>query len=260
MVINFIDYIGSYFLRLINTISLFVYFLFRTILTLFTSKLKIKQVIIQLKHSGAESFSIIFLTGFSAGFALALQFYIGLNKFGGEELIGLFVATAMTRELGPVLTGIMITGRIGSAMAAEIGTMKITEQIDALKTLRINPYQYLIVPRVVATTLALPLLTNISILFGLLGGYIYSTFIVNLNPEIYLSTIEVHVVIWDIIGGIIKSAFFGFIISIISSFMGFYTKGGARDVGYATTKSVVIGSILILIANYFLSLLLFRTA
>lgn len=259
MLINLVGVVGIYFLKICNDILTFILFLLKSIKVFFSKRLKIKQIIIQIQQVGVESFTIVFLTGFSSGFALALQSFMGLNKFGGEELIGLVVALGMTRELAPVLTGIMVTGRAGSAMAAEIGTMKITEQIDALKTLCIDPHQYLIIPRVIATTVALPLLTSISMLCGIVGGYIYSTFIVELNPEIYLSTIEMHLDIWDIIGGMIKASVFGLILSLISTYMGFHTKGGAQGVGAATTKSVVVGSILILIANYFLSLLLFQS-
>lgn len=258
MIKNLIVITGSYFLNLFNNLSLFFIFLLHVIKAFFFKKLKVKQVIIQMQHIGVESFTIVFLTGFSSGFALALQSFMGLDKFGGNELIGLLVSLGMTRELAPVLTGIMVTGRAGSAMAAEIGTMKITEQIDALKTLRIDPYHYLIVPRIVATTLSLPLLTVLSTLCGIVGGYIYNTYIVELNSEVYTATIQMHLLISDIIGGMVKAAFFGLILSLVSTYMGFYTTNGAQGVGISTTKSVVAGSILILIANYFLSLILFQ--
>lgn len=253
-----INILGTYFLNLYNNFSLFILFLLKVLKAFFTKKLKIDQLILQIKHIGVESCTIVLLTGFCSGFALALQSFMGLDKFGGNELIGLVVSLGMTRELGPVLTGIMVTGRAGSSMAAEIGTMKITEQIDALKTLCIDPYQYLIVPRIVATTLSLPLLTVISMFCGIVGGYIYNSFVVELNPEIYISTIQTHLVLYDIIGGMIKAAFFGFILSLISTYMGIYTTDGAKGVGISTTKSVVLGSIFILIANYFLNLILFQ--
>ncbi len=258
MIINLINIIGVYFLKLYDNVCLFIVFLSKVIKALFSKKLKLEQIIIQMQNIGVESFTIVFLTGFSTGFALALQSFMGLDKFGGSELIGLVVSLGMTRELAPVLTGIMVTGRAGSAMAAEIGTMKITEQIDALKTLRIDPYQYLIVPRIVAATLSLPLLTIIAMLCGIVGGYIYNSYVVDLNSEVYVSTIKMHLVISDIFGGAVKAAVFGLILSLVSTYMGIYTKDGAHGVGISTTKSVVAGSIWILIANYFLSLILFQ--
>jgi len=165
----------------------------------------------------------------------------------------------MTRELGPVLTGLMVTGRCGSAMAAELGTMEITEQIDALKTLSINPFQYLIVPRILASTLILPFLAIFSMALGTFGGYLLCVYSLDINPESYMSGIKEFVEFSDITGGLIKSSFFGFILSSISTYNGYYTTGGARGVGITTTRSVVIGSITILIANYFLSSILFQT-
>lgn len=258
MIGKLVNILGIYFFKLCRNLTSFIIFILRVTKAFFSKKLKIQQVITYMLHVGVESFTIVFLTGFSSGFALALQSFMGLDKFGGNELIGLVVSLGMTRELAPVLTGIMVTGRAGSAMAAEIGTMKITEQIDALKTLCIDPYQYLIVPRIVATTLSLPLLTVMSMLCGIIGGYIYNAYIVELNSEVYISTIQMHLVISDIIGGMVKAACFGLILSLISTYMGIHTTNGAQGVGITTTKSVVAGSILILIANYFLSLILFQ--
>lgn len=254
-----LDFVGMIFLKISTKVGKFVLFLARAIITLFTKRLKTKQLLLQMQRIGVESFTIIFLTGLGTGFVLALQSYIGLNKFGGEEFLGIVVALGMTRELGPVLTGLMVTGRAGSAMAAEIGTMQITEQIDALKTLCIDPYQYLIVPRILAGTIILPFLTILSMLFGIIGGYVYSVKVLGLSPEQYISSIQTYVELKDINGGLIKSSFFGLILSWVGSYMGFYTHGGARGVGLSTTRSVVTGSIMILIANYFLSSLLFKT-
>jgi len=257
MILRFIDSLGSVFLSLCTGLGEFSLFFSKAIFVLFSKKLKTKQVIIYLHQIGAKSFGIVFITGLSSGFALAFQSYMGLSKFGGEELVGAVVAMGMTRELAPVLTGIMITGKAGSAMAAEISTMKITEQIDALRTLCIDPFQYLIVPRIVAGTIALPLLSIISTFCGIIGGYIYSTTAGNINPEIYIATIQYNLDILDLTGGMIKSAFFGLILSTVGTYVGFHSGEGAQGVGLATTKSVVVGSIMILIANYFLSLILF---
>lgn len=258
MILNFLDFIGAYFISSCNQLGKFTLFSIRIFLRLLTTKLKVKQVIIQMKHIGVESFTIVFLTGVSSGFALALQSYMGLSWFGGEGLLGIVVAIGLSREIAPVFTGLMVTGRAGSAMAAEIATMQITEQIEALKTLSIDPYQYIIIPRIIASTIMLPFLTTISILCGAIGGYIYSVKILGLNSEVYLSTIRSYLFMSDIIGGLIKSSFFGLILSLVGTYMGYNTSGGAQSVGVSTTKSVVIGSILILIANYFLSTILFK--
>ena len=259
MLVALLDFIGSTVLSACYVMGDFVLFLFIALKTMFTTRLKISQTIVQMDRIGVGSFTIIFLTGSFTGLALALQSYIGFHRVGAEEFIGLVVTLGMTRELGPVLTGLMVTGRAGSAMAAEIGTMQITEQIDALKTLCINPYQYLVVPRLVASTIIMPFLTIFSMICGIIGGYIFSVYVLGLNSETYISIIQERVDLSDITGGLIKSAFFGLILAWVGSYYGYNTTGGARGVGISTTKSVVVGSILILIANYFLSSFLFQT-
>ncbi len=253
-----IDLIGFWFISVCTHFGSCVIFFWRTMRTLFTTRLKTHQVLLQMKRIGVDSSTIIFLSSLSSGVALALQSYAGLSRIGGEEMLGVVVAWGMTRELGPVLTGIMVTGRSGSAIAAELGSMQITEQIDALRTLDINPYQYLIVPRVVAGTLVLPFLTMFAMFFGIVGGYLYSRSTLLMNPETYITNIKNYLMLGDIVGGLIKSSFFGFVLAFIGCFKGFYTHGGARGVGKATTQSVVLGCIIILIANYFLSALLFK--
>jgi len=253
MLISGINFIGQAALSVVNMIGAFAMFLWTAIKTCFTTRLNFAQLFLQMKRIGVDSFIIICLTGLSSGLALALQIYIGFHRFGIEEFIGTIVALGMTRELGPVLTGLMVTGRAGSSMAAEIGTMQITEQVDALKTLCINPYQYLVVPRMVASIIIMPFLTVFSMLCGIIGGYLYCVNVVELNPDSYISGIRQWVEMSDIVGGLIKSSFFGFILSAVGSYNGYITYGGARGVGIATTRSVVVGSIAILIANYFLS-------
>ena len=163
---------------------------------------------------------IIFLTGCFAGLALTIQSYNGFNRLHAEQFTGLVAVLALTRELAPVLTGIMTSAKSGSAMAAEIGTMKITEQIDALKTLLIDPFSFLIVPRVLATTIMLPFMTLLSMLFGILASYILSVHIFLINEIAYLSIIEEHILITDITDGLIKVLVFGFLISWVGTYMG----------------------------------------
>jgi phospholipid/cholesterol/gamma-HCH transport system permease protein len=270
MLLNAINYIGksaitishwahNRFLHICDIAGDYVIFIFTVFRVLFTTRLKVSKVFEQLKRVGVDSSSIIFLTGFSTGLALALQTYIGFHRFGIEEFIGTVVALGMTRELGPVLTGLMVTGRCGSAMAAELGTMEITEQIDALKTLGINPFSYLIVPRILASTLILPFLAIFSMALGTFGGWLLCVYSLDISPESYMSGIKEFVEFSDITGGLIKSSFFGFILSSVSTYNGYHTTGGARGVGISTTSSVVLGSIMILVANYLLSSILFET-
>jgi len=211
-----------------------------------------------MERIGVESANIVILTGTFSGMVFALQSYIGFQRVGGEQFIGAVVALGMIRELGPVLTGLMVTGRAGSAIAAEIGTMNITEQIDALRTLRINTFQYLIVPRIVAGTLILPFLALFSMIFGIAGGYVVCVYILGLSSEDYVSGIKTYVEMADVTGGLIKSSMFGLILAWVGSYKGYYTIGGARGVGISTTQAVVLGSILILISNYFLTKMLER--
>lgn len=257
MVIWFVNYIGSLAIRTFDTIGNFTLFVFTIIKTCFATKLKLHKLFVQMDRIGVNSFVITVITGGFAGAVLAIQSYKGFHKFGGEEFIGSVVALSMARELGPVLTGLMVAGRSGSAIAAEIGTMRITEQVDALRTLCINTFQYLIVPRVLAGIIILPFLSLFAMIFGTIGGYLVFVYILGLNPEEYTSGIKEFVELADITGGMIKSAVFGFILTTIGCYKGYHTAGGARGVGLSTTQSVVVGSILIIIANYFLAVILF---
>ena len=254
-----IDRIGLTTLHICNRIGATVVFLFRTIHTACTTRIKLASTIQQMHFVGVKSLSIVILTGLFSGLALALQSYIGFSRVGAEDFIGLVVTLGMTRELAPVLTGLMTAGRAGSAMTAEIGTMRISEQIDALKTLRINPLQYLVVPRLVASTIILPFLTIFAMVCGVIGAYTFCINVLGLSSETFFSTIEEGVAIADIIGGLFKSACFGFLSAWIGTYNGYHTRGGARGVGSATTETVVTGSILVLIANYILSAILFQT-
>lgn len=258
MVLALINWVGTKTLEGAERVGTFALFLWRAIKILFTKRLKVAKTFAQMESIGVDSFGIIVLTGSFAGMVFALQSYIGFQRVGGEQFIGAVVALGMIRELGPVLSGLMVTGRAGSAITAEIGTMRITEQIDALQTLRINTFQYLVVPRIVAGTIIMPFLTIFSMIFGVIGGYIVCVHILELSPEDYVNSIKSYVELSDIRGGLIKAAAFGFILSWVGSYKGYNTSGGARGVGISTTQSVVIASILILISNYFLTKMLER--
>lgn len=211
----------------------------------------------QLEFVGVNSLTVVGITGTFTGMVLALQTYYGFRMFGGESLVGATVVLSMTRELGPVITALMVTGRAGSAMAAELGTMKVTEQIDALYTMSVNPIQYLVVPRIIAGVLMLPLLTVISDFIGAVGGYFVGVKLLNINSGIFMARIYEFVEFDDIFNGLIKSAVFGLILSLVGCYKGFYTTGGAEGVGRATTQSVVISSVAILISDYFLTAVMF---
>lgn len=201
MVIQLIDALGLYVIKICYSVGKFTLFLTHTIKVLFTKKLKVHKTFEQMSRIGVDSLSVVALTGTSTGMVFALQSYIGFQRVGGEQFIGAVVALGMIRELGPVLTALMVTGRAGSSIAAEIGTMQITEQIDALRTLRINTYQYLMVPRIVASTFILPFLTLFAMLCGIIGGYLVCVHVLELSPEDYNSSIRTYVELSDIRGG-----------------------------------------------------------
>ena len=257
MIVRLANWIGAFITSRCTSIGRFMFFFYHTMQALMHTKPKYAKIIEQMNTIGVQSLAITVITGTFTGMVLAYQSFDGFRKFGGEQLLGVLVAVTMTRELGPVLTGLMVTGRAGSSIAAEIGTMRISEQIDALDTLQINPFQYLVIPRVIGATLIMPFLTLFSMIAGITGGYVVATYALGVPPEDYLCHISEHLELSDIMGGLVKSAFFGLIISWVACYKGFYTSGGARGVGMATTQSVVSSSILIIISNYFLAMILF---
>lgn len=256
MILRLANVIGAWVLDTCNSVGRFILFLIAAIKTLISTRPSLKKILFHMNSIGVESAYIVVLTGAFTGMVFALQTYIGFQRVGGQQFLGAVVALGMIRELGPVLTGLMITGRAGSAIAAEIGSMNITEQLDALRTLRINIYQYLVVPRIVGGILIVPCMTIIAMMCGIVGGYVIAVHVLELSPEDYTSSIRSFVEMKDIRGGLIKSAAFGLILSWVGTYKGFYTQGGARGVGISTTQSVVLSSIMILISNYFLTKLL----
>ena len=212
-----------------------------------------REFLIQLMQIGFLSLPVVGLTALFTGGALALQIYSGGARFNAEAVVPSIVAIGMVRELGPVLGGLMVAGRVAAAIAAEIGTMKVTEQIDALVTLSTNPLKYLTLPRVLAATLSLPLLVAIGDSIGIFGGYLVGTTRLGFNAANYIQNTVDFLEPWDVISGMIKGAVFGFIVAIMGCYHGMNSGKGAAGVGRATTNAVVSASILILASNYILT-------
>ncbi|HUX80610.1 MAG TPA: ABC transporter permease [Alphaproteobacteria bacterium] len=249
--------VGRIFLDFLASTGRLVLFLIYSLIQGIQPPYYIRQILRQFWEIGYLSLPVVGLTAFFTGMVLALQSYTGFSRFNAENAIASVVVLSMTRELGPVLAGLMISGRVGAAMAAEIGTMRVTEQIDALVTLSTNPQKYLIAPRLLAGMLVLPPLVLIADTIGVFGGYVVSVYRLDFNPASYLKQTFDFLELGDVTSGLIKAAAFGFIISLMGCYHGFNSKGGAEGVGKATTSAVVSASILILIANYFLTALLF---
>jgi phospholipid/cholesterol/gamma-HCH transport system permease protein len=224
---------------------------------LFRRPFPLKLTLQQMEEVGVRSLPVVLITAIFTGAVLALQTYSGFKRFGAEGLVGTVVALSMTRELGPVLASIMVAGRAGSAMAAELGTMRVTEQIDALITLATDPVRYLVVPRFIAGMLMLPILVVFADIIGIIGGYFVAVNVLGTSSTIYVNRTLQYLEFSDVTIGLIKACVFGMIIALVGCQMGFYTSGGAEGVGRATTRAVVGASIMILISNYFLTALLF---
>lgn len=216
----------------------------------------VKLVMQQFYDIGVASVPVVTLTGFSTGLVLAAQSVYQLSDTGLTSVTGLLVTEAMMTELGPVLTAFMVTGRVGAAMCAELGTMLITEQIDALKTMAVNPLRYLIAPRFIASTIMMPLLTVFSIVMGVFGGYLISVYYFGMTPNTYINPIHTNVKYFDFFTGIFKGFVYGILIVTIACYKGMRTSGGAAGVGRSTTNSVVITYVAVLLINFFLTVAL----
>jgi len=224
---------------------------------IFRPPLQGREILKQMEEVGVRSFPVVVITSAFTGMVLALQSYTGFKRFNAESMVGTVVALSVTRELGPVLTGLMVSGRVGSAMAAELGTMRVTEQIDALYTLATNPIKYLIVPRFLAAMIMLPILVVFADVIGIFGGYLVSVKLLGTNPTLYIRRTWQLLELNDIYTGLLKALCFGMIVAMIGCYEGFSAEGGAEGVGRATTKAVVLSSLLILISNYFITAFLF---
>ena len=250
--------LGRLTVSLIQEMGRIAMFFFKGFFLIFSLPLQIYKIIQQVYFIGMKSVFVICLTGAFTGMVLGLQGYYTLVKFGSEGLLGAAVALSLIRELGPVLTAIMVIGRAGSAMAAEIGIMQISEQIDALETMDISPIRFLVSPRIAAAIISFPLLTALFDVVGIIGGYISGSVLLGINKAIYFSRVESSVLMDDITGGFIKSLVFAIVVSTICCYQGYYTHTraegfGAKGVSLSTTSAVVTSCVLVLVVDYVLT-------
>jgi phospholipid/cholesterol/gamma-HCH transport system permease protein len=212
-----------------------------------------RMVLRQMVDIGYYSLPVVGLTAIFTGMVLALQSHTGFARFEAQGAVATIVVLSMTRELGPVLAGLMVAGRVGASMAAEIGTMRVTEQIDALSTLATDPFKYLVAPRLVAGLLMLPLLVLVANIIGVFGGYMVGIYKLGFGPQEYINRTVEFLEAQDVILGLVKAAVFGFLVTLMGCYQGYNSGRGAQGVGAATTKAVVSASILILTANYIIT-------
>lgn len=250
---RFIFRVGSVVQRFFGTAGRMAIFTVQTFGLAFRRPFRPGLAAEQMQSMGLYSLPIALLTAMFTGMVLVLQTATGLERFGAKHTASGIAAIAFAREIGPVLTSVVLAGRVGAGIAAEVGTMKVTEQIDALRTLATNPIQYLVVPRLMAGLVMLPVITIFADVVGLLGGYLVGVHNIGIPSQLYLQTTREWLQIQDLTSGVFKTTVFGAIIAVVACYQGFNAEGGAEGVGRATTRAVVTGSILILISNYFLT-------
>ncbi len=253
----FVERLGAAIVLAVEELGRLFFLLLDAFGWLLRPPLRLGLIVRQMEFVGVQSLFVVVLTGAFTGAVLALQSYHAFRLFTAESLVGVAVGLSMTRELGPVLTSLMVAARAASAMAAELGTMRITEQIDALVAMAVSPVNYLITPRIVAGILMVPLLTVVCDVIGIAGGYAVAVGLLDVPGGTYLGRMWEAVDMEDVTQGLIKSVVFGLLLTLIGCYKGFYTTGGAEGVGRATTQAVVLASISILVSNYFLTALLF---
>ena len=255
---RFLEAIGRVVLRVFEETGNFFSMLGRVVAWAVRPPYDVPELLRQMVRVGYDSIPVVLVTTLFTGMVLALQTFNGFARFHAQNLVGSVVALSLTRELSPVLTALMVTGRVGSAMAAELGTMRVTEQIDALTALGTEPVQYLIVPRVTASVVMMPLLVIMGDAVGIYGGYFVAVQLLGANPVAYLdNSFQFLHVKDDVVSGIIKAAVFGLVFSLIACIRGYNTTGGAEGVGRSTTRAVVAGSLTVLVVDFFLTKLLF---
>ena len=253
---HFFAYLGKsffYFLDILGDMGRFSLYQWEMIRLMFKPPYRGKEIFEQLVSVGIGSIGVIALTGIFTGMVSAVQLYQGFHQFGAENMMGFPIFISITRELGPVFAGLMVTSRAISAMAAELGSMRVTEQIDALDTLAVDSRKYLLVPRIIATTIALPLLIILFDVLGNISAYLISLYMLGVNETAFLNTIHMYLSLSDIFTGIAKGVVFGFFIGSIGTYIGYHARGGARGVGQATTTAVVYSAIMVFVLDYFIA-------
>ena len=254
---NFLQPIGRVFIGFLGSIGRLTMFTGIALSHVVRPPWYPRIILRQMIEIGYFSLPVIGLTAVFTGMVLALQSFTGFARFNAEGAVANVVVLSITRELGPVLAGLMVSGRIGASMAAEIGTMRVTEQVDALTTLSTNPFKYLVVPRFIAGVTMLPVLVLIADIIGVMGGYLIGVFELGFNAANYLQNTWDFLTAFDVISGLVKAAVFGFIITLMGCYHGYHSRGGAQGVGQATTNAVVSASILILCFDYILTAIFF---
>ena len=255
--IGFVQGVGRTFLSGLEAIGRVTLFALKAVLLAVQPPYFPRLILKQMVEIGFYSLPVVGMTAVFTGMVLALQSYTGFSRFNAEAAIPNVVVISLTRELGPVLAGLMVAGRVGAAMAAELGTMRVTEQIDALTTLNTNPFKYLVAPRLIAGLIMLPVLVLIADIIGVAGGYLVSVLKLGFNHGTYLRNTVDFLRVLDVVSGLVKAGVFGFIVALMGCYHGYHSHGGAQGVGKATTNAVVTASILILIFNYIVTELFF---
>jgi phospholipid/cholesterol/gamma-HCH transport system permease protein len=250
--------IGRFVVALLSEIGRIFLFAAQALPACIAPPVYFRLILQQMLRIGFFSLPVVGLTAFFTGGALALQIFMGGDRYGAEAFVPQIVVLGITRELGPVMAGLMVAGRVSAAIAAELGTMRVTEQIDALVTLSTNPFKYLVAPRLIAAVLSMPILVAIADVIGVLGGWVVGTYSLDFNSSVYLKNTADFLQLGDVTSGLWKAAVFGFIIALMGCFHGYNSKGGAQGVGAATTNAVVSAAIMILAANYFMTSLFFH--
>lgn len=251
--IGFLASIGALFIAFLGATGRLVLFAAQSIAAGFTPPYYPRLIGRQIIEIGYFSLPVVGLTAIFTGMVLALQSYTGFSRFAAEGAVATVVVLSMTRELGPVIAGLMVAGRVGASMAAEIGTMRVTDQIDALTTLSTDPFRYLVWPRLIAGLLTLPALVLVADIVGVFGGFLVGTYKLDFNPASYLARTQDYLQAMDVISGLVKAAVFGLLVTLMGCYHGYNSRGGAAGVGQATTHAVVSASILILLFNYALT-------
>ncbi|SNB64286.1 phospholipid/cholesterol/gamma-HCH transport system permease protein [Arboricoccus pini] len=248
---------GAAVLGIVSTLGGLVTFALRALSRGIVGPWYPRQILRQMLDIGYYSLPVVGLTAIFTGMVLALQSYTGFSRFQAQSAIPNIVVLSMTRELGPVLAGLMVAGRVGASMAAELGTMRVTEQIDALSTLSTDPYRYLVFPRLLGGVLMLPALVLVADVIGIMGGWLVSTVKLGFNPVSYVNSTFGFLSTGDVVSGLVKAAVFGFLVCLMGCYQGYMSRGGAQGVGTATTRAVVAASILILTSDYIVTEIFF---